>query len=221
MVAVLNRWVRHVPPWTLYLAGLAHIVWLFWLGETGGLGPEPINALERALGETGLKLIIVGLAITPVMKVARINLIRFRRAIGLTAFLYISVHLLVWLLLDVFLLSEIWADIVKRPYITVGMAGFALLVPLAVTSNDWSVRRMGAAAWKRLHRLTYAAAVLGAVHNVMLAKTWAAEPLTYLAVMIALLVLRLRWRTKPRSGNAGGMGRARQGPEPVGKGMSA
>ena len=162
MVNWINRNARKVPAWLIYVAGFAHIIWLFWLGETGGLGPEPINALERELGEVGLKLIIAGLAITPLMKIARVNLVKFRRAIGLTAFLYISVHLLVWLLLDVFLLNEIWADIVKRPYITVGMAGFAAMLPLAVTSNNWSVRKMGAGAWKRLHRLTYIVAVLGA-----------------------------------------------------------
>jgi len=194
MAVWLNRMARRVPPWLIYLAGLAHVVWLFWLGQTGGLGPEPINALERELGETGLMLIATGLAITPLLRWTRVNLVRFRRAIGLTAFLYISVHLAVWLLLDVYLLADIWADIVKRPYITVGMAGFAALLPLAATSNDLSLRGMGAGPWKRLHRLTYVAAVLGAVHYVMLAKSWQAEPLAWLAAMLLLLALRLRWR---------------------------
>lgn len=192
MAQWLNPKLRLLPPWLIYLAGLAHIVWLFWLGQTGGLGPEPINVLERELGETGLMLLVAGLAVTPLMRLARINLMKFRRAMGLTAFLYITVHLAVWLLLDVFLLSEIWADIVKRPYITVGMAGFVALLPLAMTSNDWSVRRMGAAGWKRLHRLTYGAALLGAVHYVMIGKTWAAEPLAWLAVIVALLVTRVK-----------------------------
>ena len=192
----LNAAARRVPPWLFYLAGLGHVVWLFWLGQSGALGPEPINALERVLGETGLKLVVAGLAITPLMRLARVNLIRFRRAIGLTAFFYICVHLAVWLFLDVYILADVWAEIVKRPYITVGMAGFAALVPLALTSNDWSVRRMGAAGWKRLHRLTYAAAVLGAVHNVMIAKNWQAESLTYLAIILALLALRLTGRRR-------------------------
>ncbi|MDU8929415.1 protein-methionine-sulfoxide reductase heme-binding subunit MsrQ [Alisedimentitalea sp. MJ-SS2] len=190
---------RHIPTWLIYAAGFAHIAWLFWLGETGGLGPEPINALERELGEMGLKLIIAGLTITPLMRLARVNLVKFRRAIGLTAFLYICVHLLVWLLLDVFLLSEIWGDIVKRPYITVGMAGFVALVPLAVTSNNWSVRKMGAGAWKRLHRLTYIAAVLGAVHFVMIGKVWEIEALAYLGVVVALLALRVKPRFRQRA----------------------
>jgi len=192
----INGALRKLPTWLIYLAGLAHIVFLFYLGQTGGLGPEPINALERELGEMGLKLIIAGLAITPLLKLTRLNLIKFRRAIGLTAFLYILVHLLVWLLLDVFLLSEIWADILKRPYITVGMAGFVALLPLAITSNDWSVRRMGGAGWRKLHKLTYVAAVLGAVHFVMLAKGWQIEPLAYLMVIVLLLALRIKRRKR-------------------------
>ena len=202
MVNALNASLRRIPTWLIYLAGVAHIVWLFWLGQTGGLGPEPINALERELGETGLMLIIAGLAVTPLLKFARLNLVRFRRAIGLTAFLYISVHLAVWLLLDVALLSEIWADIVKRPYITVGMAGFVALVPLAITSNDLSLRRMGAAAWRRLHRLTYIAAVLGGVHFVMVGKTWTAEPLIYLGLILGLLILRLKRRKRAEAAGA-------------------
>ncbi|KPP88544.1 MAG: sulfoxide reductase heme-binding subunit YedZ [Rhodobacteraceae bacterium HLUCCO07] len=186
----INRAARRVPPSLIYVAAVLHIFWLFWQGQTGGLGPEPINALEHALGETGLKLIVVGLAVTPLLRLTRVNLVRFRRALGLTAFLYVTVHLLVWLVLDVGLWSEIWADIVKRPYVTVGMAAFVLLVPLAVTSNDRSVRRMGAAAWRRLHRLVYPAALLGAVHFVMIGKTWALEPLVYLGAILALLALR-------------------------------
>ncbi|MEZ5713901.1 MAG: ferric reductase-like transmembrane domain-containing protein [Paracoccaceae bacterium] len=143
MTQGINAAARRVPPWLIYAAGAAHIVWLIWLGQSGGLGPEPINALERALGETGMKLLVLGLAITPLMRGARVNLVRFRRAIGLTAFAYVFMHLAVWVFLDVYILADIWAEIVKRPYITVGMAGFVALVPLALTSNDWSLRRMG------------------------------------------------------------------------------
>ncbi|WP_306005147.1 protein-methionine-sulfoxide reductase heme-binding subunit MsrQ [Aquicoccus porphyridii] len=207
-VAAFNRAVRLVPPYIIYAAGFLHIAWLFWQGQTGGLGPEPINALERALGETGLKFIIAGLAVTPLLRVARVNLMRFRRALGLTAFLYISVHLMVWLVLDIGLWSEIWADIVKRPYITVGMAGFILLVPLAVTSTDGAVRRMGVAAWRRLHRLVYLAAVLGAVHFVMIGKTWALEPLVYLGAILTLLALRAG-RLVSRGGRNAGDSRIR------------
>ncbi|WP_323767208.1 protein-methionine-sulfoxide reductase heme-binding subunit MsrQ [Marinovum sp.] len=198
----LNTAQRRVPPWLLYLLLPLPAAWYLYLGLTGGLGAEPIKALEHALGEFALQLLIAGLAVTPLRRFAGITLIRFRRAIGLMAFFYVALHLLTWLLLDVQLLSQIWADIVKRPYITVGMAGFALLLPLALTSNNWSVRRLGP-RWRRLHKLTYLAVLLGAVHYLMLAKGLQLEPLLYLGVVLALLALRIeprklrRFRRRP------------------------
>ena len=133
----------------------------------------------------------MGLCITPLRRFAGVNLLRFRRAVGLIAFFYVLLHLLVWLVLDVQIPAQIWADIVKRPYITVGMAGFALLIPLALTSNNLSVRRLGGLRWRQLHRLTYAAVLLGALHFVMLAKGFQIEPLAYLIAVLGLLALRL------------------------------
>lgn len=193
----LNSALRRVPPWAIYVLGVAHIAWLFWLGATGGLGVEPISALEHALGLTGLKLLLAGLAITPLRRFAGINLIRLRRAIGLTAFLYITVHLAVWLVLDLQSIDRIWSDILKRPYITIGMTGFVLMIPLALTSNNWSVRKL-ATLWRRLHRLVYVVAVLGALHFVMLVKGFQIEPLLYLAGVVCLLALRLRRTGSPR-----------------------
>ena len=188
-----NAWLRLIPAWLVYLLGVAHILWLFWLGATGGLGIEPISALEHKLGETGLKLLLVGLAITPLRRYGGINLIRFRRAVGLTAFLYITVHLTVWLVLDLQSFARIWSDILKRPYITVGMLGFLLMIPLAVTSNNWSVRKLGQ-VWRKMHKLVYLVAVLGALHFVMLVKGFQIEPLVYLALVLGLLALRLKIR---------------------------
>jgi len=193
IVEIINRAARRVPPWLAYVIGLAHILWLVWLGITGGLGVEPISALEHALGETGLKLVLAGLAITPLRRFTGINLIRFRRAIGLTAFLYISAHLAVWLVLDLQSFARVWSDIIKRPYITIGMLGFVLLIPLAVTSNDWFVRKLGP-VWRRLHRLVYVVAVLGALHFIMLVKGFQFEPLIYLALVLILLATRIKWR---------------------------
>ena len=136
---------------------------------TGGLGVEPIKALEHEYGKLALQLLVFGLAISPLRRHIGLNLMKFRRAIGVLTFSFAALHLLVWLVLDVQVPSEIWADIVKRPYITVGMAAFALILPLAVTSNNWSVRRLGS-RWRKLHRLVYPAAILGAVHYVMLTK---------------------------------------------------
>jgi methionine sulfoxide reductase heme-binding subunit len=130
-----------------------------------------------------------------------VNLIRFRRAIGVLAFTYVALHLLVWLVLDVQALERIWADIVKRPYITVGMIGFVAMIPLALTSNNWSVRRLGP-TWRQLHKLTYLVVLLGAVHFVMLRKGLQIEPLLYLGAIVLLLALRLPFGAITRPGRA-------------------
>lgn len=187
----VNGILRRVPPFVIYLGGAAWGGWLFWLAATGGLGVDPVNALEREYGDIAIKLIVAGLAVTPLRRWAGINLLRFRRAIGVTCFFFVLAHFLVWALLDIGALGAIWADIVKRPYVTVGMLSFVLLIPLAMTSNNLSLRRMGAVAWRRLHKLTYPAAVLGAVHYLWIAKVIAIEPLVYLGLILGLLVLRL------------------------------
>lgn len=191
----VNRLARHVPAWAVYLLCALPAPWLFWQGLTGGLGVEPIKALEHEYGKLALQLLIAGLCVTPLRRFAGVNLLKFRRAIGLMSFFYVTLHLLVWLLLDVQNVSQIWADILKRPYITVGMAGFVLLVPLALSSNNWSVRRLGP-RWRSLHRLTYVAVSLGALHYVMLAKGFQLEPLLYLGAVLGLLALRRLPRTR-------------------------
>lgn len=191
----LNSGLRRVPPWTLYIVGGAWAVWLFRLALTGGLGVEPIEALEHRYGELALQLLVAGLAVTPLRRFAGVNLMKFRRAIGVLVFFYVLAHFLVWAVLDVQTLSAIWADIVKRPYVTVGMAAFLMLIPLGLTSNNWSVRRLGPLAWRKLHRLVYPAAILGAVHFIWLAKGFQIEPLAYLAIILGLLATRL-WPVK-------------------------
>jgi sulfoxide reductase heme-binding subunit YedZ len=192
LAGTLNGWLRRVPVWPLYVLAPLPPVWFLWLGLTGGLGAEPINALERELGLLALQVLVVSLAVTPMRRYLGLNLIRYRRALGLVGFFYVVLHLLVWALLDVQSLERIWADVVKRPYITVGMAGFVLLIPLALTSTDGMVRRLGAMRWRQLHRLVYPAVLLGGVHNVMVAKVWEVDRLAWLAVILLLLVMRLR-----------------------------
>ena len=187
-----NGHLRRMPIWPVYVLGALPPVWFLYLGATGGLGVEPIKELEHRLGEIGLQALIAALAVTPLRRFTGISLLRFRRAIGLLAFYYIVCHLLVWLLLDIGDAARIWADIVKRPYITIGMVGFVLLIPLAITSNDRSLRRLGAQAWRRIHWLAYPATILGAVHFVMVAKGWQIEPLVYLGLILALLAARIR-----------------------------
>ncbi|MDU9006100.1 protein-methionine-sulfoxide reductase heme-binding subunit MsrQ [Sedimentitalea todarodis] len=187
----MNGVLRRLPVGLVYGIGLLPPGVLFWLAATGGLGVEPIKALEHELGQLALQMLIVGLAITPLRRFAGINLLQFRRAIGLLTFYYVLCHLLVWLVLDVQIVGQIWADIVKRPYVTVGMGAFVLMIPLAATSNNWSVRGLGP-SWRRLHRVVYVVAVLGGLHFVMLSKGLQIEPLLYLGAILGLLALRLR-----------------------------
>lgn len=189
LIQLINSGLRKVPAWVLYILLPIPGVLAILAGLTDNLGPEPIKELEKELGEFALKLLILGLAVTPLLHFTRINLVGFRRAIGVVAFGYVVAHFLTWLLLDVQLLSQIWADILKRPYISFGFAGFVAMVPLALTSNNWSVRKLGR-FWRVLHRLTYIVAILGGVHYIMLAKGFQMEPLVHMVVILAFLAVR-------------------------------
>ena len=189
----VNAFLRRVPAWPIYIVSVAWFAWLFFQALTGAMGPDPVNALEHALGDVALQLMVVVLAITPARKYLGLNLIKYRRALGLAVFFFVAMHLGVWLFLDVQIVSQIVQDILKRPYITVGMVSFVLMIPLAITSNNRSIHKLGPQVWNRLHKLTYAAVILGAVHNVMIQKVWEAEALVYLGLIAALLALRIRW----------------------------
>jgi methionine sulfoxide reductase heme-binding subunit len=193
----INRALRRVPSWAVYIGGVLPLAWIVWLTVSSGLGVDPVKAIEWRLGTLGLQFLVAGLWVTP-LRWAGLNLIRYRRAIGLVAFFYITMHLLTWITLDMGLRwSEMAADLVKRWYIIIGMIGFAAMVPLAITSNNRSIRRLGPAAWARLHKLTYLAAMAGAVHYVILVKAWPPKPLLYLAAVVILLLARA-WRTRQR-----------------------
>ncbi|WP_333714848.1 protein-methionine-sulfoxide reductase heme-binding subunit MsrQ [Yoonia sp.] len=188
----LNGGLRKVPAWLIYVAGAAYAVWEFWraLNQLGPYLVEPINVLERSYGEIALKLLVLGLLVTPLRKWTGLNLIKFRRAIGVTAFFFVLAHFLVFAILDVQSLERVWTEIVKRPYVTVGMLSFVLLIPLAITSNNLSVRRLGAATWRKLHKLTYPAAIFAALHYLWLVKGFQLEPIIYLLVILGLVALR-------------------------------
>lgn len=205
MIDTLNTVIRRVPVWLVWLVALIPVPTLLYLGMTGGLGREPIERLEHELGLIALQVLIFGLAITPLRRFARINLLKFRRAVGLIAFIYVVLHLLVWLFLDVQIWAQIWADIVKRPYVTIGMAAFVLMLPLALTSNTYSVRKLGV-GWRHLHKLTYAVVLFSAVHFLWVRKGVQLEPLIYFWVIVGLLALRLVPRA--RSWSRGDSGRS-------------
>ena len=187
----------------VWLACLAPLVWLAWRGFSGDLGANPIEALIRQIGVWGLRLLLVGLAITPAARILKQpRLVRFRRTIGLFAFSYISLHLLTYIGVDLFFdWGQLWKDILKRPFITLGMAGFVLLVPLAVTStNRWAVR-LGRATWRRLHWLIYLIVPLGVAHYYLLVKADHRPPLVYAAILAVLLGWRVwdAWERRVRS----------------------
>lgn len=194
----INGLLRRVPAWAIYVAAPIPPAWYFYLGLTGGLGVEPIKALEHKLGLLALQILIAVLAITPLRRIAGINLLRFRRALGLTAFFYVVLHLLTWLVLDVQIVGQIVKDILKRPYITIGMLAFALMIPLALTSNNLSIRKLGS-RWRQLHKLTYPVVLLGGVHYLMVVKGWQLQPMIYLAIIAGVLALRLPLRGRTGS----------------------
>ena len=183
----------------LYISGMTPAVLYFYWGLTNQLGADPQNVLERALGLWALRFLIASLAITPLRQLGGPSLYRFRRALGLLAFYYAALHLTVYMVLDKGLdLPSSGADIIKRPYITVGMLAFVILIPLAETSNAAMIRRLGA-NWRKLHRLAYVAAAAAALHFIMLVKVWPGEPLIYAGLVAALLLFRLANSLRPRT----------------------
>lgn len=187
----LNKQARRVPTWVVYLLGLVPLGFLVWGAIFGGLGPDPVKAIERGLGERGLQFLLASLAITPLRRVG-LNLLRFRRALGLLSFIYVTLHLVAWVWLDMGLRwGEMLADLTKRPFVIVGMVGFLVMVPLAATSWNGAIRRLGAATWNRLHKLAYVAILAGAVHLALLSKVWTTEVLVYFGLALGLLAVRL------------------------------
>lgn len=192
----LNGLARRLPTWVVYGLGLVPLAFLVWGAATGGLGVEPVKAIEHRLGELGLQFLLASLAITPLRRIG-LNLIRFRRALGLLSFFHIALHLVAWIWLDMGLRwAEMAADLVKRPYVMLGMLGFVAMIPLAVTSTNAAIRRMGPVAWGRLHRLTYVAILAGLAHLTLISKVWTTEILVYLALGMLLLAARLLPRRK-------------------------
>ena len=189
-------------PWTkraLFALCLIPALLLVWRGFTGDLSANPIEFIEHKTGDWALRFLLITLAVTPLRKIFEQPLLtRFRRMLGLFAFFYVCVHLLTYLTFDqMFSPSGIYADVVKRPYITVGTAGFLMLVPLAVTSTAAMVRRMGPKHWQLLHRLVYFSTLAGVIHYYWLVKSDVREPLMYFGILLVLMLFRVRmWAQK-------------------------
>lgn len=184
---------------------LAPIAWLSFKVFFVGLGANPAQAMDRFLGDWTLRFLLVALAITPLRALFGWNIVaRYRRMLGLFAFFYACLHITSYIAISQFFdWNAIWADIIKRRYITVGAAVFAILIVLAITSTDAMIRRLGSGRWKKLHYLTYVAAIGGVVHYFMMVKADTRLPILYGGVLGLLLGYRvLVWvggktRSKP------------------------
>lgn len=190
----------------VWLACLGPLGWLAWGAMTNTLGPDPTHTITFATGRTTLRLLLILLAITPVRRLwPRLSwMVKFRRLLGLFAFFYATLHLMTWIgLYAGFDLNSMAADIVKRRYVTAGMAAWLLLLPLAATSTSWSIHKLGGRNWNRLHRLVYLAAVAGVVHYWWQVKSGVLTPMWVTLILTALLAARpaLKWRQRRRPGS--------------------
>jgi len=184
-----SKWLKVL----VFLLCLVPVGILGWRAVHGDLTANPIEFITHATGDWTLRFLLITLAITPLrMLLGLPELVRFRRMLGLFAFFYACLHFSTWLVLDKFFdMSEIWKDVLKRRFITVGFAAFLLLIPLALTSTAGWIRRLGGKRWQALHRLIYPSAALGVIHYYWLVKSAVIRPLTYAAILAVLLLYRL------------------------------
>lgn len=192
---LLSKWTKAA----VFAASLVPLGILVWRATQGNLTANPIEFVEHWTGDWTMRFLIITLCITPLRKLLKMpELIRFRRMLGLFAFFYLCLHFSSWIGLDRFFnLHDMWADVLKRKYITVGFAGFVLLVPLAVTSTKGWIRRLGGKRWQMLHRAIYFAAIAGVIHYAWLVKSDEHKPLQYAAMVGVLLVWRIgAWARK-------------------------
>ncbi len=196
------RWLKPL----VIAAGFVPFAWLVfgfpsdYFAGTRHFGANPIKEMEHFTGDWNLRLLAACLAVTPAIRLTRQGwLIPYRRIFGLFAFLYIVSHLTIYFVLDVELRwADLVADVMKRKYITLGMIGFLLLVPLALTSTKASIRWLGSKRWNALHRTVYASAVLGTIHFWMSVKRDITDPLIFAIIFTALLGYRVSAATATR-----------------------
>jgi sulfoxide reductase heme-binding subunit YedZ len=195
----------------------AHHLGVWATGIISDLGVNPIETIIRYLGDWALRFLIIALAVRPVSRlIHKPALMRYRRMLGLWAFAYVTFHMLNFIITDQFFdWASIGKQIVQNKFITVGMAAFVLLLPLAITSTRGMVMRLGAKRWQRLHRLAYFAGICGSVHYIWMVKADIRQPLVYFVILMILLGLRLFWWARARFARAAGPVPA---PQPKGAG---
>lgn len=191
MVRDLADRLRRLPNGIVWLLGAIPLALLVWDIFTGGLGIDPVRDIEHRLGRTALYFVIGSLCFTPALRLFRINLVKFRRPVGLVAFSYAALHFATWIVLDMgFLWSQIVADIVKRPYLILGMIALTILTVMAVTSGNRVLRKLGPVRWRRIHRMIYAAAPIAVLHWLISHKIWPVWGIT-MGTVVLLLALRV------------------------------
>ncbi len=201
-----RRVPRRREPWPwlkpgIFLGGIVPLAWLILRASAGALSANPIAEIENELGLTALIFLLASLACTPAHRLLGWTWqMRVRRQLGLFAFFYASLHFLTYVVLDEFFdWRAILADIIERPFIAVGFMALLFMVPLAITSTDASVRRLGFRRWQRIHQAVYVAGALAAVHFVWRVKLDVSQPLIYAAIFASLIALRLAmWLRKQR-----------------------
>jgi len=187
------------PKFLLFINALVPLVLLLWDVYHQRVGANPLEFVTRTTGMLTLVFLLLTLAVTPVRKTFALNwLIKFRRMLGLFAFFYGSLHFLTYIWFDrYFNLKSVPGDVVSRPFIAVGMTGFFLLIPLAITSTNKMIKRLGGKRWSMLHNLIYAAGVAGVLHFWMLVKSDTRLPLTFAFVLALLVAFRVLAKYSP------------------------
>ena len=187
---------KHLPVSLLYLILLIPIPLYFYWGIENKLGPDPLRFLEHKYGELGLVFLLITLSISPLLRFAKFNLMKFRRCVGLVAFYYVISHICVYFFLDIGLSMELLlSDLQKRYYIIAGFFAFITLIPLALTSNNFSLSRLNIRTWNKIHSFVYVAIILSIFHFILMSKTWTGELYFYTLVTVIILALKLK-RTK-------------------------
>ena len=189
----MNRTILILLKTAVWIACLVPVARLVWGAITNNLGPDPTATIAFSTGLATLRLLTITLAISPVRRLsARLSwLVKFRRLLGLFAFFYATLHMLTYVgLYAGFSLNAMLADVAKRRFITMGVAAYLLLLPLALTSTAWSIRKLGGKNWNRLHRLIYLAAICGVIHYWWQVKTGVLTPITITVIVGVLLLAR-------------------------------
>ncbi|HUF26837.1 MAG TPA: protein-methionine-sulfoxide reductase heme-binding subunit MsrQ [Gemmatimonadaceae bacterium] len=186
---------RLIKP-AIFLAALLPFAFLAWDAAKGDLGANPIEEVEHRTGRWALYFLLITLAVSPIRRLGGWNaVIRLRRMLGLFAFFYATLHVSAFIGLDMFFdWGDIVADVIERPWITIGMLSWLLLVPLAITSTKGWIRRLGGRRWNLLHRLAYVAASGGTIHYYLAVKQDVSRPVLFGAILVLLLGVRIAWR---------------------------